>query len=489
MLNILKNTTENSNVIESVAKSLLIGILFLFAISSCKVGPNFEKSEVATAPTFRYDSIQADTVVNLRWWELFNNDELDTLILVGLQENKDVLKAASRVQQAMINVGFTKADQYPGFGVSAQANLGNVVGGQPLSGDAGIYIVGATMNWEIDFWGKFRRATEAAKANFVASDYAKRTIQIGLITAITQTYFKLLDFKWRLEIAQSTVVSRQRGLQIISDKFDGGLVPQIDLNQAQIQLSIAEASVPFYQRNIAITETSLAILLGRNPYSIINQFNLEDQVFPDDIPAGIPSTLLERRPDIIAAENRFHAETANVGVAEAQRFPSISLTGLVGGAATQQLSSAATGGFAWSASAGLISPLINWGKNKKRAEIQREVALQSAYDYENTVIQAFKEVEDALITISTTKVELAARRRQVDAAVSARDLSLDRYNGGVTSYLEVIENDRSAFDAELKYSEARQQLLNSYILLYKALGGGWISVEEEQATIDSATQN
>lgn len=487
----LENTKmkTTSNVIHSTAKSLLILVLFTIAVSSCKVGPNFEKSETATAPTFRYDSIQADTVVNLRWWELFNNAELDSLIIIGLQENKDVLTAASRVQQAMLNVGFKKADLYPGFGVTAQANLGNVIGGQPLSGDAGIYVGGVTMNWEIDFWGKYRRATEAAKANFVASDYAKRTIQIGLITGITQTYFQLLDFKWRLHIAERTVVSRQRGLQIISDKFEGGLVPQIDLNQSQIQLSIAMASVPLYQRQVAQTETTLAVLLGRNPYTIIGNVLLYEQDFPADIPPGIPSSILARRPDIQAAENRLHAETANIGVAEAQRFPSISLTGLIGGAATQQLSSAATGGFAWSASAGLISPLINWGKNKKRAEIQREVALQSAYDYENTVIQAFKEVEDALINISTSKVELEARRLQVEAAISARDLSLERYNGGVTSYLEVIENDRSAFEAELQYSQVRQQLLNGYILLYKALGGGWISAGEEQATIDAAAQN
>ncbi len=486
----LENTQKKatSNVIQSAAKNLFILILFTLVINSCKVGPNFEKSEVATVPTFRYDSIQADTVVNLRWWQLFNNAELDSLILIGLQENKDVLMAASRVQQAMLNVGFTKADQYPGFGVSTQAQLGNIVGGQPLSGDAGVYMAGVTMNWELDFWGKFRRATEAAKANFVASDYAKRTIQIGLITAITQTYFQLLDFKWRLEIAERTVASRQRGLQIISDKFEGGLVPQIDLNQSQIQLRIAEASVPFYQRQVAITETKLAVLLGRNPYSIISKNNLIEQEFPADIPPGIPSSILTRRPDIQAAENRWHAETANIGVAEAQRFPAISLTGLVGGAATQQLTSAATGGFAWSASAGLLGPLVYWGKNKRRAEMQREVALQSAYDYEFIVIQAFKEVEDALINISTSKAELRARRLQVEAAISARDLSLERYNGGVTTYLEVIENDRSAFDAELQYSQVRQQLLNGYILLYKALGGGWISAEEEQEVASKSNQ-
>jgi len=468
-------------------KLFAFGVALTAIISSCKVGPNFEKSDPPTAATFRYDSLQADTVVNLRWWDLFKNPELDSLIIIGLNENKDVLTAASRVQQAMITVGFTKVDIYPSFGVTGSAALGNVIGGNPLGGDAGVYLAGVTMNWEIDFWGKFRRATEAAKANFVASGYAQRTIQIGLISTISQTYFQLLDFKLRLNIAQNTLVSRQIAVDIIAARFDKGIVPRIDLNQAQIQLAIAKSSVPFYQRQVAITETALAVLLGRNPYVLSTGNNLKDQQFPADIPPGIPSSILERRPDIMAAENRFHAETANIGVAEAQRFPAIGLTGLLGGLATQELASAATGGLAWSASASLLSPLINWGKNKKRAEIQKQVALQSAYAYENTVIQAFKEVEDALITISTGKIVLSARAEQVEAAVSARDLSSERYNGGVTTYLEVIEYDRAAFDAELQYSEARQQLLSSYILLYKALGGGWLSADEEQ-TVNQTNQ-
>jgi multidrug efflux system outer membrane protein len=398
--------------INNIIKLFTLGLVITIVSNSCKVGPDFEKSEIKTAATFRYDSIQADTIVNLRWWDLFNNPELDSLIVTGLKENKDVLTAASRVDQAMINVGYTKVDIYPGFGVTASANLGNVIGGQAVGSDAGLYLGGLTMNWEIDFWGKFRRATEAARANYVASGYAKRTIQIGLVSAITQTCFQLLDFRLRLEIAERTLESRQRAVDIIGARFDKGIAPRIDLNQAQIQLAIAKSSVPFYQRQIALTETSLTVLLGRNPYPINTSISLIDQDFPTDIPPGIPSSILERRPDIIAAENRYHAEVANVGVAEAQRLPAISLTGLVGGVATQQLSAAATGGLAWSASAGLLSPLINWGKNKKRAAMQKQIALQSAFTYENTVIQAFKEVEDALITISTTKVELAARKEQ-----------------------------------------------------------------------------
>jgi multidrug efflux system outer membrane protein len=476
-------------VINNLIKLFALGLVAIVIITSCKVGPDFEKTDMPVAATFRYDSLQADTVINLRWWELFNNPDLDSLIITGLQENKDVLTAASRVEQAMITVGFTKVDIYPSFGVSGSAAIGNVIGGNPLGGDAGIYLAGLTMAWEIDFWGKFRRATEAARANYVASEYAQRTIQIALISSITQTYFQLLDFRLRLEIASNTLQSRQNAVDIIGAKFSQGIVPRIDLNQAQIQLAIAKASVPLYKRQIAKTETALAILLGRNPYVIDTDISLLNQEFPADIPPGIPSSILERRPDIIAAENRYHAETANVGVAEAQRFPAISLTGLIGGIATQELSSAATGGLAWSASAGLLSPLLNWGKNKKRAEIQKQVALQSAYAYENTVIQAFKEVEDALINISTGKVELEARREQVVAAISARDLSAQRYNGGVTSYLEVIENDRAAFDAELKYTEVRQQLLTSYILLYKALGGGWLSSDQEQAANAAQNQN
>ena len=255
--------------IKNIVKFFAFGLIATIFITGCKVGPDFEKSDTPTAATFRYDSLQADTVVNLRWWELFNNPELDSLIVTGLRENKDVLTAASRVEQAMITVGFTKVDIYPSIGVTGAASVGNVLGNQPLGADAGIYLAGLTMAWEIDFWGKFRRATEAARANYVASGYAQRTIQIGLITAITQTYFQLLDFRWRLQIAEHTLDSRQKAVEIINARFKQGIVPRIDLNQAQIQLAIAKSSVPFYKRQIAITETALAVLLGRNPYEII----------------------------------------------------------------------------------------------------------------------------------------------------------------------------------------------------------------------------
>ncbi|MCB0496505.1 MAG: efflux transporter outer membrane subunit [Cyclobacteriaceae bacterium] len=463
-------------------------LVILVVVSSCKVGPNFEKPDNPQPATFRFDSLEADTVVNLRWWELFGNPELDTLITIGLKENKDVLKAASRVEQARITVGFTKVDIYPSVGIAGAATVGNMVGGQPLNDAAGIYYGGLSLAWEIDFWGKIRRATEAAKANYVASEYGMRSVQISLISQIAQTYFQLLDFKRRLRISEQTVKVREEGLKIIQSRFDRGVVPEIDLNQAQIQLAIAKAAVPYYKRNVALTENALSVLLGRSPQEVQSTIDLVDQPYPPAIPAGIPSTLLERRPDILQAENILHAETANVGVAEALRYPSISLTGFGGVAASHQLSQAVSGDLAWSAGAGLVSPLLNWGKNKRRAEIQREVAQQALLNYEQQILIAFKEVDDALISVSTYQKEVEARELQVKAAVNARNLSQKRYDGGVTSYLEVLENDRSAFDAELQYSQARQQLINSYILLYKALGGGWITAEEEQQADSSGNE-
>lgn len=474
--------------IRQIAFLSAYALMLLIAASSCKVGPNFEKPDEPQPVTFRFDSLESDTVVNLQWWELFGNSELDSLIKIGLKENKNVLIAASRVEQARITVGYTKVDIYPAIGITGAANVGNILGNQPLNNDAGVYYGGLSLAWELDFWGKIRRATEAARANYAASEFGMRSVQISLISEIAQTYFQLLDYKLRLRISQQTMESRQEAVAIIKARFDKGVVPEIDLNQAQIQLSIAMASVPLYQRNVALTENALSILLGKSPQEINNVINLTDQPYPPAIPPGIPSTLLERRPDILQAENRLHAEIANVGVAEALRYPSISLTGLVGGAASHQLSDAVSGSFAWSAGAGLMSPLLNWGKNKKRANIQREVARQALLNYEQQVLVAFREVDDALLSIQTYNNEVLAREAQMNAAVNARNLSQKRYDGGVTSYLEVLENDRSAFDASLQYSQARQQLMRSYIQLYKALGGGWLSSEEEQQAANQANE-
>ena len=471
-------------------KQLSFFIVIFIAIAlleACKVGPKYQTSrtQIDSLEVYRYDSLQlamTDSVLNICWWELFDDPILDTLIYIGLEENKDILIASSRIEQARAQIGIAKADYWPQFGYSAGAMRGNVMQGMPSSTDgtpSNMFTGFGTLNWELDFWGKFRRSTEAAKAELIASEFGKRTIQIGLISEITGTYFLLLDFRWRLNISRNTFRLRQESLDIIEARYSEGIIPMIDVNQAQIQKSIAEGAIPFYERLVAQTENALAILLGRNPAPITLGAELYDHDKPPDIPVGLPSMLMERRPDILMSEQLVHAQTAKIGVAVAQRFPSISLTGLLG-VASNDISMLTANGLAWSAGASLLGPLFHFGRNKRRVEVERYKAEQALREYERTVITAFREVEDALVEIETLKRELRISQDYVNAALSAQALSKERYDKGVTSFLELLESQRQAFEAELKLSDVTQQLYNGYVKLYKALGGGWISEEEMQ---------
>ncbi len=471
---------------------ITIVLLLFLAIAGCKVGPNFtsDRTKIDSTAVYRFDSLQlamTDSVLNIRWWELFQDDKLSELIQIGLEENKDILIASSRIEQSRALLGMTKADLWPSFGYSAGALRGNVIQGSPIGSESNLFTGFGTLNWELDFWGKFRRANEAAKAELAASEFGKRTIQIGLISQISGTYYQLLDYKWREYISRKTLELREESLEIIQARYDQGIIPEIDLNQAQIQKAIAASAIPLFQRSVAQTENALSVLLGRNPSSLMLDAELESQTLPPDIPVGIPSMLMERRPDVMQAEYLAHAQTARIGVAVAQQFPAISVTGLLG-VASDEISTLTDNGLAWNAGASLMGPLFEFGKNKRRVEAERYKAEQAMYAYERTVITAFQEVEDALVEIQTLKDELQARRDHVTAAQNALYLSGERYDKGVTSFLELIESQRQAFEAELNLSETTQKLFNGYIKLYKALGGGWISAEEENASNIHETQ-
>ena len=454
---------------------LLVGIVL---VQSCKVGPNYLQPEENTAEDFRYSAKDTDSIINLKWWDLFKDPVLDTLIVTALRENKNALIAASRIEQARANVGFTKADMGPKFGINAGANRGDFANGfGHLSSTTNNYSGTAVANWELDFWGKFRRGNEAAKADLLATFYGKRALEIALISEVADNYFQLIDYKARLEISESTLALRDSTLQIIQARFDEGYTHIIDVNQAQIQKAITQVSIPQFKRSIAFTEHNLSILLGKTPDSIATLKTLREYELPDSIPTGIPSEILQRRPDILESQEYYRAANANVGVAQAMRFPTISLTGLLGVGSTD-LSSLVSNGLGWSAGAGLVAPLFEWGKNKKRVDIERENAIQSLYMYENTVLNALLEVDNSLVELSTLKEELVANKAMLDAASNASKLSRERYYQGVTSYLEVIENQGVEFDVRLAYSENYQRLLTSYVYLYKSLGGGWISPKE-----------
>jgi len=453
---------------------LLVGMIL---VQSCKVGPNYLQPEEKTTQSFRYAKQTTDSIINLKWWEIFDDPVLDTLIVIALQENKNLLIAASRIEQARANVGFTKADMGPKVGITAGAGRSNILGSLHFEQPSNAFTTSAVVNWELDFWGKYRRGTEAAQAELLASFYGKRAIEIALISEVANNYFELIDFKARLDISKQTLSLRDSTLQIIQARFDEGYTNIIDVNQAQIQKAITEVSIPQFKRAIAFTEHNLSILLGKSPQDIPTLKSLREYDLPKEIPSGIPSEILQRRPDILESQEYYRASNARVGVAQAMRFPSISLTGLLG-LGSSDLSSLVSNGLGWSVGAGLVSPLFEWGKNVKRVDIERERAKQSLLIYENTVLNALMEVDNSLVELSTLNEELAANKRMLDAAINASYLSRERYYQGVTSYLEVIENQRQEFDAQLSYSENYQRLLNSYVGFYKSLGGGWISEKE-----------
>ncbi len=451
--------------------------ILLLSLSGCMLGPNFERPEVELYDYFNYDSLRSDTVINLHWWEYIGNKQLEDLILEGLENNKDVQISAARIEEARALLGMTKAEFWPTFGYSGSAGRGNIANGVILDDPVNGFSVGASMQWELDFWGKYRRANQAAKADLLATTYGMRSVQISLISDIASTYILLLDFRNRLNISEQTLETRQHSLNIMTARFNRGIIPKIDLHQAQIQEAIAAANVPLFKRQVAKTEHALQLLVGRLPDSIAITDTLASFFKLPEIPVGIPSDLLERRPDILASEQQLAAQTAQIGVAQAARFPSISLTGMLG-LASAELGTIADGQV-WSAGVDLLGPIFQFGKNKRRVEAQRYRTEQALHQYEYTVLNAFREVEDALIETHTFGQELEATQRRIEAAEGAARLSNLRYDKGVADYLEVLENERSLFNAKLLASEIMQDHLNSYVRLYKVLGGGWITPDEE----------
>ena len=468
-------------------KIIILGLLGIFWLSGCSFAPKFQKPDMPTPESFRFDSLKVDTLSTLRWWELFNDPKLKELIEVGLKNNKDVRIAAARVEQARATHGFQKADLFPALKLAASASRGDFAF-MKLPNVSNNFYATAVLSWELDFWGKYRNLTKAAKMEYLASEFGMRSVQISLIAEIARTYYLLLDYRERLNIARQTLKLREDALQIIQERFNKGIIPEIDLNQAQIQKAIAEAAIPFYERLVKKTENALSILLGRSPADITSTQELKKLQLPPDIPPGLPSTLLLRRPDIVAQEHRLRAQLARVGVAQALRLPSINITGLLGLASSELNTLINSDAQTWNLGAGLTGPIFQFGKNLRRVDVEKARAEEALRQYEKTILQAFREVDDALVDIYTLKQELKARQEHFQAAKNAERLAMQRYNKGVTSYLEVIETQRSAFEAELALSQTRQQLFAAYVNLYKALGGGWLNPQEEQAARQAAQE-
>ena len=460
-------------------RAFVISSLLVLAYS-CAVGPNLNRDEYDQAPrVFLNDTLPNDSTDVLEWWALFNDPVLDSLIKMAIDSNKNLLIAAQRVEQARLRANITRAEFGPKFNVQSQAIRGNYFGlpGGSLTDN---FFAGATMSWELDFWGKIRRLNQNAKAIYLASEYGQRALQISLITEVASQYFTLLEFRKSLEIAQQTLELRLQTLEIIQARFDKGTIPEIDLNQSQIQFAIAEAAVPFYRQAVLQSELSIRVLLGQAPGPVNTGLSLEDIELEDEMPPGIPAQLLANRPDIQQAWYEAVAQNALIGAAQANRLPSISLTGTLGLAAND-FSNFDPVFPAWYAGASLLGPLFYWNQNLRQVQIERaetEAVLQA---YQNQVLISLAEVEGALIDIQANEDIINSTANRTDAALNALMLSDERYKRGVTSYLEYLNSQSEAFDAQLSLANSQADLLRSYINLYRALGGGWISEEEKES--------
>jgi len=463
-------------------KPLLPAFLVLLLLTGCTVGPNFEDPVVETPQTYRTPAELTEDTADLEWWELFDDPLLVELVKTALENNRDVKVAISRIAQSRAALGFTEADGLPRLDVEAGVNRGDFTGsGKSASTVTNAYIV-APLSWELDFWGRFSRANAAARAELIASEFGLKTVQLTLVSDVVSGYYELLDFHRRLAISERTLESRIDSLTIIQHRFDKGIISELDVNQAEIQREIAAAAIPFYERAISKSENSLSILLGRLPDGIKVPENLGVRLAPPTIPAGVPADILQRRPDIAQASFLLRAQTQNIGIAEALRWPSISLTGTLGVASTE-LDSVTVDGGVWSIGGSLFGPIFDFGQSKQRVEIEKQITQQFLFQFENSILTAFREVEDSLVEIETYRKELAAIDRQLKAAKNANRLSLERYDKGVSSYLEVLDTERTLFSTDLKQSETQQLYLNAFVNLYKALGGGWVTqVDRERVT-------
>ncbi len=446
-------------------------------VCGCALGPDYERPDVGAPSAYEQELDSGETIANLQWWELFQDEELQRLITIALEESQSVAIAAARVEEARARYGFVRADLFPRVDGRAGAQRGNLAE-QILPGVSGIgiqegYTLAADLSWEVDIFGKLRRSTQAARSELLATQYGENAVIISLVADVASAYLLLRDLDAQREISIRTQRGRLDSLEIIQARFDMGTVPLLDVNQAEIEEVDATVRIVETERAIIQTENLISVLLGGNPGRIKRGVSLEDQPFSPDVPAGLPSELLQRRPDVLAAEQQLAAQTARIGVAKALRWPSLSLTGSLGLASNDISDLLDSDSKIWSVGADFFAPIFNSGKLKRQVEIEVARTEQLLNQYELTVLQSLREVDDALAGIRTYRDESMARRRQVAAARSASDLSWARYNGGVASYLEVLETQRALFRSELESSITYRRQLVSIVQLYKALGGGW----------------
>jgi len=454
---------------------IAFGSLFL---AGCAVGPDYHRPPVNTPPAFRGGRPAAtNSFASLPWWQVFQDHTLHNLIRVALTNNYDLRIAVTRVEQARALAAQARSQFYPQLNYAAFAGRGRNVSDNlpaPTGTSGAVFGADANASWEIDLWGQIRRLNESARAQFLASEEARRDVTISLIAQVAQDYFGLLALDRQLAIARQSTNSYGESLHIFNERLQGGTGTKLETSSAEALMDSAAATIPGLEQQIALQENQLSVLLGQNPGPILrSDASLEAQM-PPAVPAGLPSALLERRPDIREAEEQLRSANAQVGVAKANFFPQLNLTGLFG-TASPELSAFTSGGadVAWSVAAGLTGPLFHGGQLRAQYAQARAVRDQFALQYQATVLNAFEEVSDALIS----REKLAAVRIQLSHAVDAYKIavkiSMERYRAGNADYYEVLQEQQLLFPAENSLVQTQLNQLLAVVQLYQALGGGW----------------
>jgi multidrug efflux system outer membrane protein len=450
-------------------------VLLSLLLSSCAMGPNYERPKIETADNFRMAEIEGESIANLPWWELLHDEQLQLLIRQALAENKDLKQAVASMEEFQARIFMARSDFLPGINVSANAPAFGTLGGFVVPGfpTPFSYFGQGTLNWEIDIWGRVRRANEAARADLLAREENRRAVVLTLVSGVAQSYFDLLQLDMQLEITRRTLLSWEETVALSQHRLRGGVISRLDADQFEAERANVSARLAEIERQVIQKENELNVLLGKNPAPISRGRLLTDQVMLLEVPAGLPSDLLQRRPDILQAEQALAAATARIGMTKAARFPRITLTGLLG-VASPRLANLLTSGTEYGmGGVGLAGPLLNaqtLGHEQRAFEAQSRRVLAQ---YEQTILVAFKEVEDSLVAVRTAKNQRKAQQEQVDALRSALQIANLRHQAGITSHLEVLVAKRSLFSAETALTSAHRLHLVSVVQLYKALGGGW----------------
>lgn len=453
-----------------------LGLVVFFA--GCAVGPNYQRPPVSAPETFRgEDAVCTNSLADLPWWKVFDDDRLQGLIRVALTNNYDLRIAVTRVDQARAMAAEARAGYFPQINYGANAARDqNVAGNTPSpTGTLGnAFAADASASWEIDLWGRIRRLNESARAQFLASEEARRDVTVSLIAQVVQDYFQLLALDRELQIAQESTNSFGQSLHIFNERLRGGVASKLETSSAEALMDSAAATIPQLEQQIAFQENELSVLLGKNPNGISRgKLTFEKQILPM-IPAGLPSALLKRRPDIREAEQQLRSANAQVGVAVADFFPQLNLTGLFG-EVSPQLSTFASGGgdIAWGIGAGLTGPLFHGGQIRAQYVQAKSVRDQFALQYQSAVLNALQEVSNALISGEKSARAGVHQTHAVAAYQVAVKISMERYRQGNADYYEVLQEQQLLFPAENMLVQTQLSQLVSVVQLYRALGGGW----------------